>query len=305
MIFEQQSKNKTVLLVIFALFLIGGVSYIVWSQFSSGPEAIVCTQEAEQCPDENADVVWKTFADDTQGISFRYPENPVDKYMEAIDWPPKVQILNEAFTCTEAGSETARAGQTLKRMVDNRTYCITKVTEGAAGSVYTQYAYAFPKDNKTVIFTFSIRYVQCGNYSEPEKTECENVRTAFDLDSAIDRIAQTVRMEVTSSKTSDSGIRGTVLLGPTCPVVMDPPDPQCADKPYKTNLVLTTADQSRVITEFGSDANGKFSVKIEPGRYAIRSAAAANILPYCSHDTFKVEMNKFTDITVSCDTGIR
>ena len=26
-------------------------------------------------------------------------------------------------------------------------------------------------------------------------------------------------------------IVGTVLLGPTCPVMRDPPDPECADKP--------------------------------------------------------------------------
>jgi hypothetical protein len=131
------------------------------------------------------------------------------------------------------------------------------------------------------------------------------LRTAFDLDGVIDRIAKTVHIEVASPKTSDSGIRGTVLLGPTCPVEKIPPDPACADKPYKINLVLTIADQSRIITEFSSDTNGKFTVKIQPGEYAIRSAAAANILPYCSHDALKVEANKFTDIIVSCDTGIR
>ena len=111
--------------------------------------------------------------------------------------------------------------------------------------------------------------------------------------------------EQTISKTVSSGISGIVLLGPTCPVVKDPPDPECADKPYATNLVITTSDQARVMTEFTSDINGKFNVPLVPGEYAIRSAAAANILPYCSHDVLKVETNRFTDIIVSCDTGIR
>lgn len=97
--------------------------------------------------------------------------------------------IESGVSCNEAGSETARAGQALKRMVDDLTYCVTKVTEGAAGSIYTQYSYAFPKDNQTAIFTFSIRYVQCGGYSNPKKTECENLRTAFDLDGVMDRIA--------------------------------------------------------------------------------------------------------------------
>lgn len=323
MIFKHQSKNKKALLALFTVLLIGGISYIARSKFSHQPVSVPCTLEAKQCPDgsyvgrtgpkceftacpgENPNASWKTFTDSERGISFQYPENPVDKYMEAIDWPPQIQVLNQAFTCTEAGSETARAGQTLKRMVDDRIYCVTKVTEGAAGSIYTQYAYAFPKDDKTAIFTFSIRYAQCGNYADPEKAECNNLRTAFDLDSVIDQLAQTVQIEATPPKILNSGIKGMVLLGPTCPVMRDPPDPQCADKPYKTNLVLTTADQARVITTFSSDSNGKFEVKIEPGEYAIRSAAAANILPYCSHDKFKVEANKFTSMTIQCDTGIR
>ncbi len=106
-------------------------------------------------------------------------------------------------------------------------------------------------------------------------------------------------------KNFDSGISGIVLLGPVCPVVKDPPEPECADKPYAAKLAVTASDQARVITEFSSDANGRFRVALAPGEYAIRSAAAANILPYCSRDTVKVEANKFTDIVVSCDTGIR
>lgn len=104
----------------------------------------------------------------------------------------------------------------------------------------------------------------------------------------------------------ESGIRGTVLLGPTCPVVKEPPDDECADKPYETTLVVTTSDQARVIKEFHSDASGKFSVQVPPGEYAIRSSAAANVLHYCStNDTVKVNANEYTETTVNCDTGIR
>src|SRR3989344_268334 len=75
-------------------------------------------------------------------------------------------------------------------------------------------------------------------------------------------------------------IIGRVLFGPTCPVVSDPPDSKCADKPYATSLVLTTPDGARVIKTFSSDAEGTFRVEAPPGHYAIRSATAANILPY-------------------------
>lgn len=320
-----------VMFAIFALLLIGGISYIAWPKFFHQSEPAFCAQEAKQCPDgsyvgrtgpncefaqcpgENNDL-WKTMTDSKTGITFQYPKTLLTEYIHTVGWPPQVQVLNEPFACIEAGSETARAGKTEKRFVDDREYCRTSIVEGAAGSIYTNYAYAFPlystgstqADRKTVIFTFSLQAVQCANYDDPRKTACENERSSFDLDSAVDRMAKTVQIEAISPKISDSGIRGTVLLGPTCPVERIPPDPVCADKPYKTNLTLTTADQSRVITEFNSDANGKFTVKIQPGEYAIRSAAAANILPYCaSNNTIKVSANMFTDATVFCDTGIR
>lgn len=100
-------------------------------------------------------------------------------------------------------------------------------------------------------------------------------------------------------------IYGAALLGPTCPVVMDPPDPECADKPFKTSLVVTTPDGARVVKQFSTDDNGKFNIEIPPGEYAIRSAAAANILPYCQSGVFSVKVNDSAEVNVSCDTGIR
>lgn len=101
-------------------------------------------------------------------------------------------------------------------------------------------------------------------------------------------------------------IYGSVLLGPVCPVMRNPPEAQCADKPYATSLAVTTPDGARVIKTFSSDATGKFSVEIPSGQYAIRSAAVANILPYCqSNGTFTVPVNDSVEVQVSCDTGIR
>jgi hypothetical protein len=36
---------------------------------------------------------------------------------------------------------------------------------------------------------------QYGNYSDPEKADCEKSRTAFDLDGTIDRIAQSLQIK--------------------------------------------------------------------------------------------------------------
>lgn len=110
----------------------------------------------------------------------------------------------------------------------------------------------------------------------------------------------------TPAPTGKSGIRGTVLLGPTCPLERIPPDPKCADKLYQTNLELTTVDGTRVVATFASDSEGTFSVDVTPGAYTIRSVTETNVHPYCStHEAIQVTANKYTNAEVSCDTGIR
>jgi hypothetical protein len=58
--------------------------------------------------------------------------------MHTQHWPPKLQVVIEPYQCTAGGSEAARAGKTEERKGGNQPYCVTKETEGAAGSIYTQ-----------------------------------------------------------------------------------------------------------------------------------------------------------------------
>lgn len=109
-----------------------------------------------------------------------------------------------------------------------------------------------------------------------------------------------------SAQKINGGISGTVLLGPTCPVMRNPPDPQCADKPYATSLEVTTVDGTKVITRFSSDTQGKFKVNVPPGEYIIRSIPTNNFYPRCgTSETIRVKLHEFTNAPVSCDTGIR
>ncbi len=104
---------------------------------------------------------------------------------------------------------------------------------------------------------------------------------------------------------STSGITGIVSLGPTCPVMRNQPDPQCADKPYQTTLAVKTEDGTKTISTFTSDATGKFEVNLPSGIYVITSATN-NFYPRCSSNgSVVVNPNRFTTTTISCDTGIR
>ena len=103
-----------------------------------------------------------------------------------------------------------------------------------------------------------------------------------------------------------SGIKGIAMLGPMCPVMKDPPEEGCDDRPYKTDLVATSPDGTQIFRQFSSGDDGKFSVELEPGEYAISSADTAGIFSHCSRQgAIKVEKNKYTEVIISCDTGIR
>lgn len=147
---------------------------------------------ATPAPVEPGTADWLRFADSGRDISFRYPPDFGTRYIHALDWPPMLQVLEGPFECTEAGSETARAGRTELDGISGRRYCVTRLTEGAAGSVYTSYAYAFETDGGIAILTFSARAVQCGNYDQPQRSECDAERQAFDPGALVDAIARTV-----------------------------------------------------------------------------------------------------------------
>ena len=202
--------KKIIFIIIAVLVVAAGAWYFLSIEESVEEEGVFCTQDAKLCPDgsyvgrtgpdckfalcpvENTNG-WKVSA--KEAFSFRYPEDLSTKYLEAFDWPPKARILNEPFSCLEAGDETARAGRTEKVSIEDRNYCLTKVTGAAAGSTYTQYAYAFPGNNWTVVLTFSLRFSQCANYDEPDKSYCESEKANLDINDIADRMARTFQFE--------------------------------------------------------------------------------------------------------------
>ncbi len=101
-----------------------------------------------------------------------------------------------------------------------------------------------------------------------------------------------------------SGVRGTVLLGPTCPVMRDPPDPQCADKGYATKVSVSRTGSSSVFATGKSDTNGAFQFSLPPGNYTL-TALGGKTLPRCSPTDVTVGPSGYTTTTIFCDSGIR
>lgn len=103
---------------------------------------------------------------------------------------------------------------------------------------------------------------------------------------------------------TDSGVRGVVLLGPTCPVLRDPPEPGCADKPYETAIAAYRAGSGSLVAAGTSDAAGAFEFALAPGSYTLIAAGGAT-LPRCSEASVTVVAGRYESVNIFCDTGIR
>jgi hypothetical protein len=128
-------------------------------------------------------------------VTFEYPTATQLglNYIQTTDWPPYITVSSSAFSCTPSGSAESAAGLTSIEVINNREYCVNVQSQGAAGSVYSQYEYSFPTNGETLTLNFTLRYPQCENYSDPQLTACSNEETAFNVDQLADTMAQTVQ----------------------------------------------------------------------------------------------------------------
>ncbi|MDP3955752.1 MAG: Gmad2 immunoglobulin-like domain-containing protein [bacterium] len=104
----------------------------------------------------------------------------------------------------------------------------------------------------------------------------------------------------------NSGVRGRVLRGPVCPVMQNPPDPNCADKPYESVVQVITAGTSKnsLFSSVETNMDGEYQAMLPPGNYSIQ-AVGGNPFPACSAVSVTIEPDVMTDLNLSCDTGIR
>ena len=101
-------------------------------------------------------------------------------------------------------------------------------------------------------------------------------------------------------------LRGEVLAGPVCPVVTEPPDPDCADRPVPgAELVIEVGGgdggQVRVI----ADENGLFETVLAPGRYTLIPQPVEGLLGTAAPVILEIGAATTTELTVVYDTGIR
>jgi len=103
-----------------------------------------------------------------------------------------------------------------------------------------------------------------------------------------------------------TGVHGSVSAGPTCPVVTDPPDPDCADRPVAGAVLVITDLEGVEIARVTSGADGEFSVELPSGAYRLVPQSVEGLMGTAAPIDFGVEAEgPPTELLVSYDTGIR
>src|SRR3989344_4572448 len=107
-------------------------------------------------------------------------------------------------------------------------------------------------------------------------------------------------VRLTGNKVADlatTGVRGTVTIGPTCPVEQTPPDPNCADKPYAADLIIVSSD-AKIVARATPDEKGMFSTNIPGGEYTIAPFEQGMVFPHAGTQKFTVIPGQFTEIHI-------
>jgi len=159
--------------------------------------------------------LWTTTTNNEE-VTYQYPKELLAKYISVAEWPPVVKIATGTYSCKTTPQEvSSKSDITSQRMVDDRIYCVNVKHEGAAGSVYSSYTYITPKNGKLVNVSFTLRYPNCNNYDEEQNKACASEREAFDIDATVDRIVQTVKLDLSQSESLSDQIRKCIVMSDT------------------------------------------------------------------------------------------
>jgi hypothetical protein len=104
-------------------------------------------------------------------------------------------------------------------------------------------------------------------------------------------------------------LKGTISIGPLCPVEKDPPDPSCLPtaETFKAYPVgIWTADSKHKIADVSPDLDGSYRNELAPGRYKIILEIGLNSISQSNLPVVVLIVSQQeTLLNINVDTGIR
>lgn len=108
-------------------------------------------------------------------------------------------------------------------------------------------------------------------------------------------------------ETADTGgVTGRALAGPTCPVVQDPPDPSCADRPVAGAVIVVRDARGREVARVTTAADGLFTLELPGGTYTLEPQPVEGLMGTAAPVEVTVEPGEAPVLVdLPYDTGIR
>lgn len=118
-----------------------------------------------------------------------------------------------------------------------------------------------------------------------------------------------IRPAASSSFSAGTGdgrvtVTGSVIAGPTCPVVTEPPQSGCNERPVASAVMVVADANGAEVARVTSAADGTFSVALAPGRYRLLPKPVQGLMGTAPEQAFTVG-ERDPKLTVTYDTGIR
>lgn len=107
--------------------------------------------------------------------------------------------------------------------------------------------------------------------------------------------------EIVTPQSIDSGIEGTVTIGPMCPVMQE--NVPCPDQAFQAAFTVFTSAGIKVV-EFQTDEQGYFHVNLTPGDYVLH-LESPKPMRIAKDMPFNVAEDTYTLLDIKYDSGIR
>lgn len=105
---------------------------------------------------------------------------------------------------------------------------------------------------------------------------------------------------------AETGVRGMVVAGPTCPVETIPPQSGCEGLVVEGAVLIIRDSSGEEVARATSAADGTFRAALAPGSYQVVPQPVEGLMGTAAESTFSVELGEpMTELTIAYDTGIR
>lgn len=315
--------------IVLILGIVGGVYYFGKNFVKvpvSKPQVLVSSTPQPTQINETAS--WKTYTNNQYGYSIKYPSEAnmsIDTYGGGYMTGGNMHRFNFIFPEELVGQnnrnnfvieiEDNRLNLNTKEVIDNYVERIKNYKDVVGGTkiiIESLNKSLRPYTNNEINgligsygwWTFHPVLVEAKNgkiytFYMPESGRYPNDDTL----KLFDQILSTFKFLPTSLMSEESGIKGKVVLSSTCSLA-EQWKTECHAKPVQSTVLVKTDDGIKELSRFTSDIQGNFTVALSPGSYLLEPVLKDN-LPFGRPQTITVEKGKFTQVTISYDTGLR